>query len=62
MRTGSDWFYHQDKLDRRAAPVAAGKSRWAPRLVPTEELSRFIRARHVVAATVAAAASDGQAR
>ena len=52
---------HQAKLDRRAALVAAGKKPMGAPPVPTEEHSRIIRARRVVAAVEAAAASDGQA-
>lgn len=52
---------HQAKLDRRAALIAAGKKPMGAPPVPTEEHSRIIRARRVVAAAQAAAARDGQA-
>jgi hypothetical protein len=52
---------HQAKLDRRAALIAAGKKPMGAPPVPTEEHSRIIRARRVVAAAEAAAARDGQA-
>lgn len=54
---------HQEKLDRRAALLAAGKKPMGAPPVPTEEHSRIIRARRVVAAaeTAADAAADQQA-
>lgn len=52
---------HQAKLDRRAALIAAGKKPMGAPPVPTEEHSRIIRARRVVAAAEAAAARDEQA-
>lgn len=51
---------HQAKLDRRAALIAAGKKPMGARPVPTEEHSRIIRARRVVAAAEAAATDATQ--
>lgn len=52
---------HQAKLDRRAALIAAGKKPMGAPPVPTEQHSRIIRARRVVAAAEAAAARESQA-
>lgn len=51
---------HQAKLDRRAAVIAAGRKPMGAPPVPTEEHSRIIRARRVVAAAEAAAARNDQ--
>ncbi len=53
---------HQAKLDRRAALIAAGKKPMGAPPVATEEHSRIIRARRVVAAAEAAAVKAADAR
>ncbi|GIJ08182.1 hypothetical protein Van01_13960 [Micromonospora andamanensis] len=50
---------HQAKLARRAALIAAGKKPMGAPPVPTEEHSRIIRARRVVAAAETAATAAG---
>ena len=50
---------HQAKLDRRAAIIASGKKPMGAPPVPTEQHSRIIRARRVVAAAEQAAQAEG---